>query len=160
LSYGPYFEIESGPLASLEQSMARPEWPARFFGNRKGATAVEFALIAPILITLLIGVIEFALMFFTYNAAGQATWSVTRRLATNQITTAQVSDLITSAMPSWVRSGATVTTASSSTDPHTNRFTVTVSFPASAASPTNFLLWAYGNRTLTATTVMQQEPTT
>jgi hypothetical protein len=52
-----------------------------------------------------------------------------------------------------------VTNSSSSTDPNTNRFTVTVSFPAKAATPTNVLSWAYGTLTLKATSTMQQEPT-
>ncbi len=147
-------------MPAPERNPDRFEWPQRLLTDRAGATAIEFALIAPVLLALLVGVIEFALMFFTYNSAGQATWSVTRRLATNQITTSQAPSALISALPSWVRSSAAVTTTSSSTDPYTNRFTVTVSFPARAASPTNFLLWAYANRTLTATTVMQQEPTT
>ncbi len=130
-----------------------------FRQNHDGASAVEFALIVPVFITMVMGCIEFSLIFFTYNAAGHAAWDVTRQLALNEITSAQVSTTALAELPSWVRSRATVTSSSSSTDPNTNRFTVVVSFPASAATPTSVLSWAYGTLNLRASSTMQQEPT-
>jgi Flp pilus assembly protein TadG len=122
-------------------------------------SAVEFALVMPLFVIVAFGAIEFALIFFTYNAAGHAAWDVARQLATNRITTSQASALALAELPSWVRSSASATPTSSSNDPSTNRFTMTISFPAKAASPTNIMGWAYGSLRLTATTSMQQEPT-
>lgn len=131
----------------------------RVFGpNVDGASAVEFALIVPVFITMVMGCIEFSLIFFTYNAAGHAAWDVTRQLALNEITSSQASATALAELPVWVRSNTTVTSSSSSTDPNTNRFTVVVSFPASAATPTNVLSWAYGTINIRASSTMQQEP--
>ena len=130
-----------------------------FTRDQDGMIAVEFAFILPIFLVLAFAVVEFGLIFFTYNAAGHASWDVTRQLATNQITTSQASAAAIAELPSWVQSSATVTPSSSSTDPNTNHFTVTVSFPATAATPTKMLSWAYKALTLKATTTMQQEPT-
>ena len=124
-----------------------------------GVSAVEFALVHPVFIILIFGAIEFGLIFFTYEAAGHAAWDATRQLATNQITASQASSVALSELPSWVRSSATVTPSSTSTDPTTNHYTVTISIPAKAATPTNILIWAYQNLTLKAQSSMQQEPT-
>lgn len=45
----------------------------RLLRNRSGATAVEFAFIAPLLITMTLGAIEVALIIFDYHAANEAT---------------------------------------------------------------------------------------
>ena len=132
---------------------------SRLIKDPRGTSAVEFALIMPVFVAVTFGAIEFSLIFFTYNAAAHAAWDVTRQLAANQLSTTQASSTALAELPSWVRSSATVTNSSSSTDPNTNRFTVTVSFPAKAATPTNVLSWAYGTLTLKATSTMQQEPT-
>jgi len=132
---------------------------SRFLRDPGGASAVEFALIMPILSMVAFAITEFSLIFFTYNSANHVTSAVVRELATNQITSAQASATALPLLPSWIRGSATVTPASSTTDPNTNVFTLTISFPASAASPTHVLGWAYGNLTLKAKSSAQQEPT-
>ena len=42
-------------------------------GRQRGAAIIEFALVAMIFFTLLIGVMEFGRWLFTLNAAGEAT---------------------------------------------------------------------------------------
>jgi Flp pilus assembly protein TadG len=130
-----------------------------FSRDERGVTAVEFALIAPVFLALLMGAIEYGLIFFTYNSATHAAWDVTRQLATNQITTSQVSSAAIAELPSWVRANTSVSQVSSSTDPNANHYTVVISFPATAATPTNVMSWAYGSLTLKASSTMQQEPT-
>jgi Flp pilus assembly protein TadG len=46
---------------------------ARFHGRQEGAAAVEFALIAILFFSLLLGILEFGRVLFTYNAAVEAT---------------------------------------------------------------------------------------
>lgn len=111
----------------------------RFRHNDAGTSAVEFALIAAILIAVAFATIEFGLIFFSYNAAGQVAWSVARQLATNQIITAQVPAAARATLPNWVQADAVITSTASSTDPTTNQYTVTISFPATAATPTRVL---------------------
>jgi Flp pilus assembly protein TadG len=142
-----------------DQTCTNAPASALFVKNENGVSAVEFGLIMPLFISVAFAAIEFALIFFTYNAAGHAAWDVARQLATNRITTSQASAIALAELPSWVRSSTTATSTSSSSDPSTNHFTVTISFPAKAASPTNVMSWAYGTLRLTATSAMQQEPT-
>ncbi len=122
-------------------------------------SAVEFALIVPVLFSMVFGIVEFSMILYTYNAAEHAAWDVARQLSTNQISTSQVSSLAVAELPSWARGGATVSTSSSSTNPSLNHYTVQISIPATAASPTNVLSFAYGTVTLKAISTMQQEPT-
>ncbi|HKH96080.1 MAG TPA: TadE family protein, partial [Beijerinckiaceae bacterium] len=57
----------------------------RHFAKRdEGATAVEFALVAPVLVALTMSIIEFGLIIFTYTTAGNASRDVARRIATGR----------------------------------------------------------------------------
>lgn len=46
--------------------------------NRRGVTAIEFALVAPVLIGLTLGLIDFALTMLEFNRASEATRRATR----------------------------------------------------------------------------------
>lgn len=128
-------------------------------GDQSGATAVEFALIGGIFITLVMGVIEFAMILYTYSQAGAAARDVARRYATSRITTTTAATTAVKAqLPSWVQNWVTVNVAqTSAATPSTNQITVTVSFPASKATATTYLSFAYGSMTLQASATMQQE---
>ncbi|MBL4800517.1 MAG: pilus assembly protein [Emcibacter sp.] len=45
----------------------------RFFQNRQGGTAVEFALVASLFLALLFGILDFGRLFFDWNKAAKAT---------------------------------------------------------------------------------------
>ena len=126
--------------------------------NESGASAVEFALIAPVFITLMMGIVEFSMVLYTYASAGHATRDVTRRIATNRLTAANASTTLKPQLPAWVQNHATVNVAQTTPGtPATNQITVTVSFPTSKATPTSFMTVAYGSSTLQTATTMQQE---
>ena len=131
----------------------------RHFAKRdEGSTAVEFALIAPVLVALTMSIIEFGLIIFTYTTAGNASRDVARRIATGRLAASAASTTLTPQLPAWVRSYATVAVAQTTpSTPSTNIITVNVSFPALRATPTSFLSFAYGSLTLQTATTMQQE---
>jgi Flp pilus assembly protein TadG len=131
----------------------------RHFAKRdEGATAVEFALVAPVLVALTMSIIEFGLIIFTYTTAGNASRDVARRIATGRLAASAASTTLTPQLPAWVRSYATVAVAQTApSTPSTNIITVNVSFPALRATPTSFLSFAYGSLTLQTATTMQQE---
>ena len=131
----------------------------RHFAKRdEGSTAVEFALIAPVLVALTMSIIEFGLIIFTYTTAGNARRDVARRIATGRIAASAASTTLTPQLPAWVRSYASVVVAQTApSTPSTNIITVNVSFPALRATPTSFLSFAYGSLTLQTATSMQQE---
>ncbi len=121
---------------------------------------MEFSFIAPVLIVLVFGILEFGLIIFTFISAETAARDVTRRLSLNQITSSQAPAIATAELPGWASASATVTvTQSAPADPSNNQFTVNIAIPAKKATPTNVLSWAYGTITLKAAVTMQQEPT-
>lgn len=46
---------------------------SRFYGNRDGATIIEFAIIAPMLFLMIMGIIEFALIMYASSVVENAT---------------------------------------------------------------------------------------
>ena len=132
---------------------------SRKAGCRDGSVAVEFAFIAPILIVMMFGIMEFGLIFYTFISAQSSARDITRRLSLNQITPSQASGIALSELPSWSSSHATISVNQSTpSDPSTNQFTVAISIPAVYATPTNVLKWAYSSVTLVASVTLQQEP--
>lgn len=68
-----------GPTGNMYLQIAREIAPRRFggAGSDNGSTLLEFALVSIILMTILLGVMEFSRTFYSYhfvsNAAGEAT---------------------------------------------------------------------------------------
>ena len=82
-----------------------------------------------------------------------------RRVAINNLSTTSASDAAKARLPTWVRESTTVTvTQSTPSNIYTNQITVSISFPAASAAPTNFISAATANRTLQVATTMKQEP--
>jgi Flp pilus assembly pilin Flp len=53
----------------------------RFARDQRGSPAVEFAMIAPILILLVLGIVQFGFAFFTYNEMMNGAREGARRMA-------------------------------------------------------------------------------
>jgi Flp pilus assembly protein TadG len=133
----------------------------KFDEDSSGSSVVEFALLLPVLVTIIFGIIEFGLIIFTLNTAESAARDATRQLATNRITASQAQSVVLQQLPRWVAAGTSVLVSQTApSDPSNNRFTTDVSFAAKLATPTNLLSWAYGSTTLHAKVSMQQEPGT
>lgn len=127
----------------------------KFRSEQSGASAVEFALIAPVLIAILMAICEFSLVFFTLNTAQHAVWDAARQLAVGRTTPAAARDAVTAAIPQWVRAQTTVTADKDPAD--ATRYLVRASIPIAAATPTNFLAAAFGANVMTASATLMQE---
>ena len=131
-----------------------------FRSHASGTAAVEFAFIAPVLLALMMGGVEFGSILYTYTVAEFATNDVARQLATNRLSQSQVQSTIVPRLPGWAQASAAVsTTASNSSTPNSNIWTVTTTIPMANATPSTFLRSFYGSRTLHITVNVQQEPT-
>ena len=131
-------------------------------GEQGGVAAIEFAIIAAVLMTLVLGALEFGLIIYTYAAAENASRDVSRQLATNELSASNASAKAVSELPTWLQSSSALAVNVSQTTPgtqSTNVFTVSIRFPASSAAPLSFLGFAAGGLTLDAHVSMQQEPT-
>ncbi|MGH1572588.1 TadE/TadG family type IV pilus assembly protein [Methylobacterium sp. P31] len=130
-----------------------------FARHKSGATAVEFALIGPVLVALLMASVEFGLIFYTYTTAEFVTNDVARQLSSNRITTAEAQSAIPPRLPRWAQAAVVVSATASSTDPTTNVFTVTTTLPLMNAAPSHFFSAIYNSKTMRVISSMQQEPT-
>jgi Flp pilus assembly protein TadG len=68
------------PMPTARRSRWFPRW-----SDRAGAMMLEFALLAPVLLMLVFGVIQIALLLFTQNALEIATHNTARLIRTGQI---------------------------------------------------------------------------
>lgn len=68
----------------MERIDAKRSTIRRFLGQGEGATAVEFALVAPAFIALLYAIFQTALVFFAQQALQTATLQTARQIMTGQ----------------------------------------------------------------------------
>ncbi|MGH1570992.1 TadE/TadG family type IV pilus assembly protein [Methylobacterium sp. P31] len=132
----------------------------RFRRHASGTAAIEFGFIAPALLALVMGGVEFGSILYTYAAAEFATNDVARQLATNRISQSQVQSAIVPRLPAWAQANAAASaTATNASTPSSNIYTVTTTIPMANATPSTYLRSFYGSRTLHIVVSVQQEPT-
>jgi Flp pilus assembly protein TadG len=132
---------------------------ARRVRDRRGAAAVEFALVAPLLFMLVLGMMEFGRMLMVQQVLTNGAREGARKAVLPGVTDADVRTAIDSYMSNTGISGHTrlispsCTTAAAGTP-----LTITVSLPYSNVSwlPLGTLRWLQG-KTLTASVEMRKE---
>ena len=128
-----------------------------FGRTTSGVAAVETALVLPVLAALLIGVIEFSFVFYTYNTMQSAARDVARRVSINKLASGSVSGEVGQLLPKWAAPQAASTMSQSApNDPETNLITISVALPSQYASPLTFFSH-YGQWTLQTSVTMKQE---
>lgn len=132
--------------------------------NRRGAAAVEFALVAPLFFLLIFGMIEFGRMIMVQQVITNASREGARAAVLDGSTHSEVQQTIDDYLSSASISGATVQIVpyEPSTAGYGEPVTVTVQVPFSQVSwlPGPMLTMFLGrdkNINLTATTVMRRE---
>lgn len=125
--------------------------------NRRGAAVVEFAVVVPVFLTLVFGMIEYGRMVMVQQIITNAAREGARVAILTTATTSSVSSTVTTYLSNVSITGATVTV---SPNPPTSAtagtgVTVTVSIPYSSVS------WMapifLSGKTLTASAVMRTE---
>ena len=125
--------------------------------NRRGVAAVEFAVVSPFLILLVFGIIECGRAIMVQQVLTNASREGTRRAVLEEVTTSEVTTVVSDYLANGSITGATVTvsptplTSAGFGDP----VTVTVSVPYDQVSwiPP----WFMGGRTLSASTQMHAD---
>lgn len=119
--------------------------------NERGAAAVEMALVMPVLMLLLLGIIQFGALFYLHNNMVAVANDVARRFAIGVVTASEAESLATSRLASW---SATFTVDAS--EPTADDAQVTISVPMSDAM--FFDMGGIGaNRVITAQVRMLKE---
>lgn len=156
LSRGRQAASFDGSLPLAQEKLQRS---CRMFRrNRRGAAAVEFAVILPVFVLLIFGMIEYGRMVMVQQVITNASREGARKAVLDGATTAQVETVVEEYLASGSIGGATVTvtpdppSSAESGDP----VTVAVSVPFNEVSwlPSPMYL---GGKTLTATTAMRRE---
>lgn len=130
----------------------------RLISCRRGVVSLEAAIVFPVLIMLVMGAMDFALLLFTYNSMQAATREVTRQLAVNFTTPGDVEAAVRARLPNWSRDDAAVVVAQSApANPETNVFNVVVTMPALDATPLPFFIRAREPWDLRTEVTMKQE---
>jgi Flp pilus assembly protein TadG len=122
------------------------------FRSERGQTAVEFALVAPLLIVLLLGIIQVGIAFHRYVEVTDAARAAARRAIVARVAGVTPSDIRAAAVaaaPDLSDSslGVDVGPTDPMTAPSGTTVSVTVSYPYSI----NLLGWVVSSGTITST---------
>jgi Flp pilus assembly protein TadG len=145
--------------ASLPAATDKLERHCRLYRrNRRATAAVEFAVVAPVFLLLVFGMIEYGRMVMVYQVITNASREGARVAVLDGATTASVTDQVNTYLTNGSITGGTVTVTPNppSTAEYGDPVSVTVSIPFSQVSwlPSPMYL---GGKTLTSTTVMRRE---
>lgn len=145
--------------AILTARLFRLDKPSRLFrSKRQGASAVEFAMVAPVFILLVFGMIEYGRMVMVQQVITNASREGARRAILDGSTETEVKTLVNNYLTNASISGATVTVTPSnlagagSGDPITVK--VEINFSQVSWLPSPMYL---GATKLTASSVMRRE---
>jgi Flp pilus assembly protein TadG len=124
---------------------------------RRGAAATELTLILPLFTGLILGVLEFGSVIYSYSAMQFGANRVARTVAVNRMTNAQAESSIRDNFPTWARNHVQVrVTQTNASDPNTNLVRVQLSVDSDKTTPlpllTRAVPWA-----LTANVAIKQE---
>lgn len=158
---GEVGQVDEGPLTALR--LTRPVKRLhklcrsyRLF--RRGAAVVEFAIVAPVLLLLVLGMIEYGRLIMVQQVLTNATREGARKAVLDGSTTADVTTVVNEYLSTSRVSGAIVTISPS--PPGNAKFgdpvTVSVQVPFNEVSwlPTPMFL---SGKTISAATVMRRE---
>lgn len=148
-------------VTSLRPTTEKLEKPCRSYRrNRRAASAVEFALIAPVFFLLILGMVEYGRMVMIQQIITNASREGARRAVLDGATTTEIQGLVGDYLQLAQVSPAGAVITVSPNPPNSAEFgdpiTVTVAIPFNQVSwlPTPMYL---GGRTMRATTVMRRE---
>lgn len=95
----------SSKLASLKPARCNAHSVvARVRADRRGAAAFEFALLLPMMMALSFGTIQYAMLFYTYNAMSGAARYAALAIARGDRSISSAETVARSMLPSWVPS--------------------------------------------------------
>jgi len=97
--------------------------------DRRGAIAVEFALVAPVLILFLLGIIQIGSAYFVQNSMLNTARELARRLATEQVTTADAESWALERLPRLTQRYVVAVTPPQPGTPNADAFRVVISMP-------------------------------
>ncbi len=139
------------PPISTQDNRAR-----RLCHDDSGIAAVEFALVLPILLLLLGGIMQFGSLFFIQNNMTDVARDSARRLAVGELTSADTPQYVQDSLVDWGVTFSVAVTEPDPNDPDDKDITVAISAPMSQASLINLLNFA-DSQVLSVQVIARQE---
>jgi Flp pilus assembly protein TadG len=78
---------------------------AGLFADRRAGAAFEFALLVPMLMTMMLGTVQYATLYYSYSAMLGAARTATRAVAIGSQTATAAEATARTTLPNWVPSG-------------------------------------------------------
>ncbi|MCJ8521732.1 Flp pilus assembly protein TadG [Pseudorhizobium tarimense] len=126
--------------------------------DREGASGIEFALVTPVFLLILMGVVDFGALFYAQNSAQNAARHVARQIAVNRLDIDSAEKAIEGDLAHWVAGDSALAIKETNPgSPSTNEITVSITFPAAAGTLTGFFGSLLSDRHVTGFATMQQE---
>lgn len=122
-----------------------------------GAAALEFALVVPVLLTLLFAIIQFGSVVFVQNNMVNAAREGARRIAAADATAAEATTVMQNLLSNWNLTFTYNVVTPNPANPADRDIVVTINVPASDARIVSFPPGLFGSGNLTAQVTMRQE---
>ncbi len=123
--------------------------------DQRGAAAVEFAFIMPILLVMFSGILQFGTVMFLENHMTNVAREASRRVAVGELTEADAATMVQGALVNWGVT-YTVSIATEDADDGNEDVTVAISLPLSDAALMDVLgLFDTGNLSTSVTMRME-----
>lgn len=117
---------------------------------------MEFVLVAPVLFTMIFGVLEYGFVFYGYSAIEYGANNVARGIAVNRIAIARAEAEVNAYLPPWMNPVTVTSQLTNPADPTRSSVQLSIVAPASGMSPIGFFTSAFP-MTLTTTVAVNQE---
>lgn len=103
--------------------------------NRRGSAAAEFAMVVPLLVSMVFGILEYGLVFYGYSAVQTAANQTARNIAVNigNISTAEAD--LNAKLPPWIGPSVVTVQKTNLADPTKSMVVITAETEASDATP-------------------------
>lgn len=157
------FEVRSGLGSGYSSGSLRRFFhrgrsrTARYPQSDSGAAGVEFALIVPVFVIIVTGLIQFGAILFLQNNMTNAAREAARSLAVGQISTqSQAQDVVDQTLVNWGVNFTVTTTNPDPNNPNDNQYTVLITAPMSDAAIIDYL-GIFGGKTLSASAAVREE---
>ena len=124
-------------MAWVRQLLSRG--PTALLRDRRGAAAVEMALLLPLLTMMVCGTVQYGVLMVTYNSMLNSARNGARALAVGSASESAVAASAMASLPSWVPAAAWTVTPKDTAKTGTNQVITEISIPSSKATVLPFM---------------------
>lgn len=103
--------------------------------HRRGAVALEFAIIAPLMFAMVLGILEYGFVFYGYSAVQTAANQTARDIAVNAASLASAQANLNARLPAWIGPSEVAVVKTNTSDLTKSNIVLTAVTDAGNATP-------------------------